>query len=226
MATKSKSTTSPKPSRAAKKTTAAEVDELLGDTLEKAKPSGAAEKADNDRTRKRDKVQEAARDIRLTHWPEVKENELWILDGNRGGFAQVPRTLSMITNVIKEAVKRKTGKSSAAGSTYIVLWLHIYGQGLAKVDDEVEAAFEAGYGGERAKSTFRSHIATLKDLGFVDHAAGSRGPYQWVLLFNPYQVLKKLYEQGLVSKTQYVAVRERSMAIGSGDELKGSKDEQ
>lgn len=177
--------------------------------------------ADKDIDRRRKKAKETALAIRNLHWPKVQPAQLWLLDGKRGGFAQVPRTLSLITNVIKAAVKKKTGKSSAAGNTYTVLWLHIYGEGVAKIESEKEAAFEAGYGGERSVSTFRSHMYVLKDLGFIEFGEGPRGPMQWVLMLNPYMVLKKLYSDGLVEKKHYAALLERLSAIGSSDELKG-----
>lgn len=139
---------------------------------------------------------------------------------SRTSFTQVPRTLSLISEVvIKHAVKAKTGVSSAAGSTYNVLWLHTQGEGISKIDIEADAALEAGYGGERGISTFRKHIRVLKDLGFIDFVEESRGRVKWVLMLNPYQVVKKLHEDGFVDKRHYAAVRERAQAIGSSGEL-------
>lgn len=185
-------------------------------------PTSSGEKSgDKERDRKKKKARDTALAIRNLHWPKVQPSQLWLLDGKRGGFAQVPRTLSLITNVIRAAVKIKTGKSSAAGNTYMVLWLHIYGEGLAKIESEREAAFEAGYGGERSTSTFHAHMNVLKDLGFIDFGEGSLGKMQWVLMLNPYIVLKTLHDGGLVEKKYYAALLERLSAIGSSDELKG-----
>ena len=181
-------------------------------------------KDDKDRERRRKKANEAALALRNLHWPDVKPKELWLLDGNRGGFAQVPRTLALFTGVIKDAVKKKTGKSIAAGSTYTVLWLHIYGQGVARIDSEKEAAFEAGYGGERGSSTFRAHMHLLKSLGFIDFAEGPKGPMQYVLMLNPYQVLQKLHKEGLVEKKSFAAIIDRLHSSGSGEELKEADD--
>ena len=180
----------------------------------------AVAKEESDRARRKRKANEAALALRNLHWPNVTPKQLWLLDGNRGGFSQVPRTLSLFTSVIKHAVKAKTGKSSAAGNTYLVLWLHIYGQGVAKIDNETDAAFEAGYGGERGKSTFRSHMLVLKDLGFIDFGEGPRGPMQYVLMLNPYMVLQKLLKEELVEKKYYAAILERLHTSGSGEELK------
>ena len=192
---------------------------VAGDESVKAsKPNKAAGK-------KKLTQSDAAREMRRLHWPLVKEEQLWLLNGERGGFAQVPRTLSLISEVvIKQAVKKKTGVSSAAGSTYNVLWLRTQGEGISKIDNEADSALEAGYGGERGISTFRKHIRVLKDLGFIDFVEESRGRVKWVLMLNPYQVVKKLYDDGFVDKCHYAAVRERAQAIGSSGELKGNDD--
>jgi len=190
----------------------------------RAATASAAPKEESERARRKKKANDIALALRNLHWPNVTPEQLWLLDGNRGGFSQVPRTLSLFTSVIKHAVKEKTKKSSAAGNTYLVLWLHIYGQGVAKIDNETDAAFEAGYGGERGKSTFRSHMLVLKDLGFIDFGAGPRGEMQYVLMLNPYMVLKKLLKEKLVEKKYYAAILERLHTSGSGKELKEADD--
>lgn len=185
-------------------------------SLDSSSKAASAAKA-----RKRAKADETAREIRKLHFPGVTDDKLWLLNGERGGFAQVPRTLSLFSElIIKQAVKKKTGVSSAAGTTYNVLWLHTQGQGMAKIDNEEDAALEAGYGGERALSTFRKHMRVLKDLGFVDYVEESRGRVKWVLMLNPYLVLKDLFAKGLVDKRHYAAMFERLSQMGSSDELK------
>lgn len=171
-------------------------------------------------SKRRHKAKAAAIEIRKLHWPEVKEDQLWLLsDKKRGGFAQVPRTLSLMMSVISDAAKRKTGKAIPAGKTYLVLWLHVFDEALVKIDSEADAAFEAGYGGERNITTFRQHMQILKDLGFIDFKKGTRGPMQYVLMLNPYHVLKKLHGKKFVSDVQYAALIERATAIGSSAEL-------
>lgn len=167
------------------------------------------------------KAQQAAVEIRNLHWPDVKAEDLWLLgDRKRGGFAQVPRTLSMMMNVINDITKRKTGKAVPAGKTYLVLWLHVFDEALVRIDSEADAAFEAGYEGERNVTTFRNHMNMLKELGFVDFRRGTKGPMQYVLLLNPYKVVKQLHAAGLIPNTQYAALLERASAIGSSKELK------
>ncbi|AOI77937.1 hypothetical protein WS54_16435 [Burkholderia sp. NRF60-BP8] len=126
----------------------------------------------------------------------------------------------MMMNVINDITKRKTGKAIPAGKTYLVLWLHVFDEALVRIDSEADAAFEAGYEGERNVSTFRNHMKMLKELGFIDFRKGTKGPMQYVLLLNPYKVVKKLHAAGLVPDTQYAALLERASAIGSSQELK------
>lgn len=172
------------------------------------------------------KARQAAVDLRTNFWPGVKAEELWLIDAEtkkRSGFAQVPRTLSMVMNIINDIAKRLHGKAVPAGKTYLVLWLHHFSEGLVKVHSETEAAYEAGYEGQRAVTTFRAHMALLKEIGFIDFARGPKGPYQYVLMYNPYKVLRRLREsqdeKRLVSATQYAAIIERVNAIGARDEL-------
>jgi hypothetical protein len=167
------------------------------------------------------KAKETSIGLRRMHWPDVAEEDLWLLgDKKRGGFAQVPRTLAMIMNITNDITKRKTGKAVPIGKTYLVLWLHTFDEGLVRIDSEVEAAFEAGYDGERSVSTFRNHMNLLKALGFIDFRPGIKGPMQYVLLRNPYKVVKQLRAEGLIPNSQYAALFERASTIGSGHELK------
>lgn len=172
------------------------------------------------------KAKQSAIDIRKLYWPEVTDEELWLLgDRKRGGFAQVPRPLSLVMNIINDITKRKYGKSVPAGKTYLVLWLHHFSEGLVKIQSEADAAYEAGYDGQRNITTFRAHMKILQEIGFIDFRKGPKGPMQYVLMRSPYKVLKKLHsekdEHGmqLVSDEQYAALLERVNDIGSRDEL-------
>lgn len=167
------------------------------------------------------KVRVANLAIRETYWPGIKAEELWLLeDGKRGGFAQVPRTLSIMMNLINDITKRREGKAVPAGKTYLVLWLKVFDDGFLRIDDEKDAAFDAGYEGERNVTTFRAHMRILQELGFIDFRAGHKNPTQYVLMRNPYKVVKRLFEAKLVPEKHYTALIERLSAIGSAKELR------
>lgn len=176
---------------------------------------------------KSNKAKQTAIDIRKVHWPDANEEDLWVLskEKKRNGFAQVPRTLSMVANIANDLAKRKQEKSVPVGKTYFVLWLHQFGEGLVRIHSEAQIAYEAGYGGQRNVSTFRQHMEILKDLGFIDFRKGVKGPMHYVLIWNPYTVIKRLHSQvdefgeKLVSNEQYAAFVERTNDIGSRGEL-------
>jgi hypothetical protein len=171
-------------------------------------------------TSRKNKAREAALKIRKELWPHLQSEDVWSTsDKKRVGFAQVPRILSLAMNMINDVSKRQSGKAVPAGRTYLVLWLHVYGDGIVRIDSEEAAAYEAGYGGERNRSTFRAHMKCLKAMGFIDYAKGPRGPFQWVLLRNPFQVVKQLRAENLITKDQYVAFVERATYVGSAGDL-------
>lgn len=170
------------------------------------------------KARKRKTLTEYAKDIRGLHWPAVTDDQVW--SSEAGGFAIVPRTAGMVAEVvIREAHKKMFNASSAAGTTYMTVWLHSQSNGVARIESEEDAAFESGYGGERGVTTFRRHLRTLKTMGFIDFIEESRGRVKWVLIFNPYQVVKKLHDAGHLDSQTFRAVSERAMGIGVSHEL-------
>lgn len=182
-------------------------------------PAAGADKKAKD-ARRANKAREAVLKIRKELWPTLTEEDIWSTsDKKRVGFAQVPRVLSLVMSMINGVSKKQSGKAVPAGRTYLVLWLHVYGEGVVRVDSEQEAAYEAGYGGERNRFTFRAHMKTLKEMGFIDYARGPKGPFQWVLLRNPFKVVNDLRAQGLITQDQYVAFVERATQVGSGNDL-------
>lgn len=171
---------------------------------------------------RKDRADEHSRKLRALYWPAVPDSELWIMGNGRSGFAQVPRTLSYVMLIINECAKAETGKAMPAARTYMTLWLRSFGNGLVKVESETEAAFEAGYGGERNLTTFRRHMGVLRDLGFIDFRRGPKGPSQFVLMRNPYIVVKKLHDAGRVSDELFGALMDRAEVIGSSSEFEGA----
>lgn len=168
--------------------------------------------------RKRKPHADTARQYRQLHFSGVKDEDLW--DRARGGWASLPRPVGLIANlVIKEAHKTKYRTSSAAGTTYTTLWLHYQDHGMARIESETDAALESGYGGERGITTFRRHLRTLKELGFIDYVEETRGRVKWVLLHNPYKVVKQLHADGLIERQTYSTTLERAAAVGAGGEF-------
>ena len=163
------------------------------------------------------KAQKAALAMRKQLWPEITDDMLW-LRHDRDGFTTMPRTMPLFIDLIQDVSKQvTTGKSVPAGKAYLVLWCRVFDEALVKIEVEAVAAMEAGYTGERNVSTWREHLRVLKDLGFIDYAAGPAGPCQFVLLLNPYHAVKALDAKGWVQKLTYTALYQRAMEIGASD---------
>lgn len=158
--------------------------------------------------------------LRKHHWPDIGDDKLWLLsDRNKKGFAQLPRPLPILMNMIGDASKHVNAKAVPAGRSYLVLWCRVFGEAVVKVENEMMAASEAGYVGERSVSTWRGHMRVLKELGFIDYKAGAAGPMHHILLLNPYLVAKDLRKKGWVQEVQYTALFQRALEIGAGPEF-------
>jgi len=163
------------------------------------------------------KAQKATLAMRNQLWPDVTNEDLW-LRNDRDGFTTIPRTMPLFMELIADVSKRVTsGKSVPAGKAYLVLWCRVFDEGLVKIEVEAAAAMEAGYIGERNVTTWREHLRVLKELGFIDFAAGLAGPCQFVLLLNPYHAVKALQKKGWVQQGAYTALYQRAQEIRATD---------
>jgi len=157
------------------------------------------------------KGKERALQMRLANWPYVPEEYLW----NRSrchGFTTIPRTLPLIMNVIDALSKNKP-----AGRTYFGLWCRTYDESVVIVENPMSVAFEAGFTGERAVTTWGQRMQTLQDLGFIDAKPGSSGDYHFVLLYNPHWVIGQLKPQ--VQTRTLMQLTDRAVEIGATDFL-------
>jgi len=192
----------------------------------KVKPAAAAPQAvlsqslvsldalnEKQRLKRKSKAQENVLKMRALLWPELNEARLWHRKVN-DGFSTVPRTLPLLSNLINDLSKIVTdGKSVPAGRAYLVLWCRVWDEAMVKIDSEAVAAAEAGYVGERNVTTWREHLRVLKDLGFIDYKPGPAGPYQYVLLYNPYQIVEA--QKGKIQSAMYTALYQRALEIGA-----------
>lgn len=167
--------------------------------------------------KRKSKAQENALKMRALLWPGLNEARLWHRKVN-DGFSTVPRTLPLLINLINDLSKSVAdGKSIPAGRTYLVLWCRVWDESMVKIDSDAIAAAEAGYIGERNVTTWREHLRVLKDLGFIDYKPGPAGPYQYVLLYNPYQVIEA--QKGQIQPTTYAVIYQRALEIGAGSDF-------
>jgi hypothetical protein len=168
---------------------------------------------------KRSKAKENTLQMRKLLWPDLKDSQLWLReDRTRKGYTTMPRTIPLFMDIIGDASKHVTsGRAVPAGRSYLVLWCRVFDEGFVKIDSEAAAALEAGYGGERNVTTWREHMRVLKDLGFIDYKEGPSGPFQYVLIYNPYHVVKALRAKNWVQQTAYTALFQRAADVGATD---------
>lgn len=161
--------------------------------------------------------------LRKQLWPDLDTASLWDRNIN-DGYSSIPRTLSLITNMIDDLSKKHTGKSLPAGKTYFGLWCRVWDENMLVIENEAIYAVEAGYRGERNASTWRAHMKVLQELGFISVKPGAYGPYNYVLILNPYLVLKGLQDK--IPVADYQLLLQRSIEIGAdGDLLEDSEEE-
>lgn len=154
--------------------------------------------------------------MRAELWPDLDASLLWDRNLN-DGYSTIPRTLSLITNIIDDLSKKHTGKSVPAGKTYFGLWCRVWDENMLRIENEAVYAVEAGYTGERNVTTWRAHMKVLLDLGFIDAREGAYGPYNFVLIFNPYLIIKKLKDK--IPTASYQLLVQRSIEIGADEDL-------
>jgi hypothetical protein len=170
---------------------------------------------------RRNKAKENTLQMRKHLWPDLNESDLWLReDRTRKGYTTMPRTIPLFMNLISDVSKHVTGgKAMPAGRSYLVLWCRVFDEGFLKIDNEAAAALEAGYSGERNVTTWREHMRVLQELGFIDSKEGPAGPLQYILIFNPYRVVKALKAKGWVQQSSYTALFQRATDIGATDLL-------
>lgn len=151
-------------------------------------------------------------ELRKQLWPDIKEDSLWNRK-KRKGFTTIPRGMSLIIQIMNDL---STGKP--LGSTYFALWCHTYDESLVIVNNQRMMAFESGFSGQRAESTWRQRMQLLVDYGFIHAKEGASGPFNFVVIINPYLVIKRLYEKRkLVGTDKYNALMQRAIDVGAND---------
>lgn len=155
------------------------------------------------------KGRERAQQMRAELWPGVSEDLLW--NRNRhDGYTTLPRTLPVLMNAIDAL-----SKNQPAGRTYFGLWARIYDEAVLIIENPMSLASEAGFSGERAVTTWKQRMRTLKELGFIDTHAGGTGDYHYVLLYNPHKVVWALRDK--IPQQVFMQLRDRAVEVGARD---------
>jgi len=144
-------------------------------------------------------------------WPKITDEMLWNRK-NKKGFTTIPRTLPHFFRIMDDL---SSGQPLSA--TYFVLWCRAFDEHVVTISNPRDFAFESGFSGQRAEQTWRGRMKKLKELGFILAAEGASGEFNYVLILNPYYVVKELKDQ--ISHARYNTLIERSQNIGADDLL-------
>lgn len=151
--------------------------------------------------------------LRSEFWPEVSEDMLWSRT-RHNGFISVPRALPIIQKIMDSL-----SVGAPLSGTYLALWCRLFDQSVVTILSPADLAFESGFSGQRSESTWIGRMRKLEELGFIKIKGTPTNPFHYVLVLNPYSVIKALIRSGVIQKDGgfYMALRTRAEAIGAKD---------
>lgn len=159
----------------------------------------------------RSKIARKKLELRTQLWPSVSAEELW--DRQRtDGWLTVPRALPLTLRLMDTL----SNKGKPVSSTYLDLWCRTFDDSFVIVTNPNEMAFCSGFTGERAQSTWVSRVRILESLGFISVKPGVT-PVHYILIFNPFRVLKKHHEEKRLPDSYFSVLVQRMLEVGATD---------
>lgn len=142
---------------------------------------------------------------------EIEGLNIWNRAEHKG-FTTVPRTLNYINRIIDHLA----GTGSPVSQTYLSLWCRVFDEGFVEIRDKDSIAYESGFNGQRAVTTWMSRMKKLRDLGLIKTKVGTSGEFHYVLMLNPLHVIKMHYESNDMNKDErYNALFSRMQEVGA-----------
>lgn len=108
------------------------------------------------------------------------------------GFTTIPRVIPQLNRIID----KHSGKGKPVASTYLSLWCNVFDEGFIEIKEKHRFAFESGFSGERAVTTWTARMRELERLKFISSKSGANGEFNYVLILNPLNAAKSLYDEG------------------------------
>ena len=108
-------------------------------------------------------------------------------------------------------------KGKPISATYLDLWCRTFNNSFVIASQPREMAYFSGFSGERAEHTWRSRIRKLTELGFIRTAEGATGADHYILILNPFLVIKEHIERGNVNKAAENTLRQRMIEVRAND---------
>lgn len=157
-------------------------------------------------------------DARSKLWPELEVASLWTMDND--GWVAVPRLMPLLMSIMDDL----SDKGFPVSRTYFEMWARLREEQFLTLNRPEEMAFHAGFEGQRALRTWKDRVHRLADLGFIGLKSGPIGDLSYAVFYNPYHVVKRAYQAGLVQERKWQALIIRANEISS-DDLDGIDDE-
>lgn len=148
-------------------------------------------------------------ELRKRLWPDIDEATLW---HKKRGWLTIPRVMPIISQIMNALSKGKP-----IFPTYLDLWCRTFDNSFVIANKHSEMAFSAGFTGERAIRTWQDRIKTLEKLGFIRVADGPSGKISYILILNPFQVIKTLEQEKQVTTSVMNALHQRMIEVGADD---------
>ncbi|WP_337238024.1 hypothetical protein [Salmonella enterica] len=138
------------------------------------------------------KMQEKRLSIRDQIWgeDEIEKKKLWSRL-THDGFTTIPRTMPYLMRIMD----KESGSGTPVSSTYLALWCNVFDENFLEIKEKRRYAFESGFSGERAVTTWTNRMRKLENLGFIVAREGIEGEFSYVLLINPLEVIKNIYTE-------------------------------
>lgn len=150
--------------------------------------------------------------LRRQLWPELDLDTLWDRT-ERVGYTTIPRTMPHILRIMDIL----SPKGKPVSQTYLSLWCRVFDESMITIQNPSELAFESGFSGQRALTTWNARMTQLVGMGFIDAKGGASGRFQYVLIYNPYIVIKRLNQTDKIPEIEYTALFARAQDIGATD---------
>lgn len=164
------------------------------------------------KTTRATKVKKQKLALREQVWGKVDESRLWDRTKN-DGYTTLPRTFPLLAQIMDDLAD----KGKPVFQTYLTLWCRVFDESFIEIKNPLQLASESGFASQRAVTTWNGRMAKLAELGFIDVEAGPLGDYQYVLIYNPYLLIKEFNEKGEVQKGKYLALFARAQEVGAKD---------
>jgi hypothetical protein len=137
---------------------------------------------------------------------------LWSMDND--GWVALPRLMPLMLSIMDDL----SGKGFPVSRTYLELWSRIrIEESFLALNRPEEMAFHAGFEGQRALRTWRDRMQRLAKLGFIGVRPGPLGELSYVVINNPYHIIKRAYLANQVHENKWQALVIRANEVGAFD---------